>query len=62
MTIPVPNTNFLSGLFHLVSFDYSFFGGMGQLIMFGLYSITFMIGFMMFVTVIGIGVNAIRAR
>jgi hypothetical protein len=62
MTLPVPNTNFISGLFHMISFDYSFFGGMGQLILFALYSVTFMIGFMLFITVIGLGINAIRGR
>jgi len=62
MTLPVPNTNFISGLFHCLSFDYPFFGGMGQLILFGMYAVTFMVGFMMFLTVIGLGINAIRGR
>jgi len=62
MTIPVPNTNFITGIFKMLSFDYSFFGGMGQLILFGLYSVTFMIAFGLFLTVIGLGVNAIRGR
>jgi len=62
MSLPVPNTSFLSGVFHMLSFDYSFFGGMGQLILFALYSVTFMIGFMLFITIIGLGINAIRSR
>lgn len=62
MTVPVPNMNFISGLMHMLSFDYSFFGGMGQLILFGLYAITFMVAFGLFFAVIGLGVNAIRPR
>lgn len=62
MTLPVPNTNFISGLMHMLSWDYSFFGGMGQLILFALYAVTFVIAFMLFITVIGLGINAIRAR
>jgi len=62
ITLPVPNLNFISGLMHMLSFDYSFFGGMGQLIVFALYSITFMIAFALFLSLIGIGINAIRAR
>lgn len=62
MTLAVPNTNYIQGLFHLLKFDYSFFGGMAQIILFALYSVTFMVGFMMFVTVIGLGINAIRSR
>jgi len=62
MTLPVPNANFIEGIFHLLSFDYSFFGGMGQLILYGLYAVTFMVGFSMFVLIIGLGVNAIRVR
>lgn len=60
-TLPIPNTNYISGLYHMLIFDYPMFGGMGQLIMFGLYSITFMIGFGLFITLIGIAVNKIRA-
>ena len=62
ITLPVPNMNFISGLMHMLTFDYSFFGGMGQLIIFGLYSITFMIAFALFISLIGIGINAIRPR
>lgn len=39
-TIPVPNLTFLTGLYHLVKFDYSYFGGNAGLIQYFLYSLT----------------------
>lgn len=62
MTIPVPNMNFIQGLMNMLSWNYNFFGGMGQLIIFFLYAVTFMVAFMLFITVIGLGINAIRSR
>lgn len=62
MSLTVPNVNFLSGIMHMLTFDYSFFGGMAQIILFGLYAVTFMVSFMLFITVIGLGINAIRSR
>jgi hypothetical protein len=62
MSLVVPNTNFLSGIYHMMTFDYGFFSGNGQLILFAIYSITFMVSFMLFITVIGLGINAIRSR
>lgn len=62
MSLPVPNTSFLSGIYHMMLGDYSFFGGNGQMIYFIFQSITFMVSFMLFVTVISLGINAIRGR
>lgn len=62
MSLPVPNMSFISGIFHMLQFDYSFFGGNAQLIQFAMYSISFMVAFMLFVTIIGLGINAIRTR
>jgi len=61
-SLPVPNTSFLSGLYHLMQGDYSFFGGNGQMIYFLFQSITFMVSFMLLITIIGIAINAIRGR
>ena len=62
MTLSVPNANFLTGLKHMVTFDYSFFGGMGQFIVFALYPISFMVFFALFVMIISAGLNALRPR
>jgi len=37
-SIPVPNLSFLSGLFRLVKWDYSYFGGNAAILQFMLYS------------------------
>lgn len=62
MSLPVPNTSFLSGLYHMMLGDYSFFGGNAQMIYFVFQSITFMVSFMLLITVISLGINAIRGR
>lgn len=62
MSLPVPNTSFLSGIYHMMLGDYSFFGGNAQMIYFLFQSITFMVSFMLFITVISLGINAIRGR
>jgi len=41
LSIPIPNTTYLSGILHMIKWDYSFFGGNAGLILFFLYSITF---------------------
>lgn len=39
-TIPVPNINFLTGLARLAKWDYSFFGGTAEIIMFFFYALS----------------------
>ncbi len=62
MTIPVPNTTFISGIFHMALWDYSFFGGQAQLIQFFLYAFTFLVAVSLFFTVLGFAAYALRAR
>ncbi len=57
LPIPVPNLDFLYGIWHLVSWDYSYFGGNAQIIQFFLYSITFFVAFSLFILVLGISYN-----
>ena len=61
-SIPVPNVTYIKGLFHLVSWDYSFFGGNAQIIQFFLYSLTFALSIAFLMVVIGMLYNAIRVR
>lgn len=54
-TIPVPNTEFFfEGLPRLLAWDYSFFGGNAQILLYCFYSITAAVTFMIFATIIGI--------
>ncbi len=63
MSIPVPGLNYIQGIMQLGSFDYStLFTGNAQLLLFLIYSIIFVIGFTLFLTVVGLGVNAIRVH
>jgi len=53
-SIPVINTGFITdGLPHLLNWDYSFFGGSADLIMYLLYTITAAVAFGLFITVVG---------
>lgn len=52
-TVPVINTEFFSGLLHLIKWDYSFFGGNAAIIQFLLYGITFAAAFGLFILIIG---------
>lgn len=61
-SIPVPNVTYIKGLFHLVSWDYSFFGGNAQIIQFFLYALTFALSIAFLMVVIGMLYNAIRVR
>ena len=61
-SVPVPNTTYITGLFHMVSWDYSFFGGNAQLIQFALYSLTFALAVVFCLLFITLLVNAIRVR
>ena len=52
--IPIPNMEMIiTGVSRLVKFDYSYFGGTAGFIQYSLYSITFAVGFMLFVIIIG---------
>jgi uncharacterized membrane protein YjjB (DUF3815 family) len=61
-TIPVPNVEFLSGMFHLVKFDYSYFGGNASFLMYFMYSLTFVLGCICFALIFGILVNFFGSR
>jgi hypothetical protein len=61
-SISIPNLSFLSGVERMIMFDYSFFGGMGQMILFFLYSVSFMVMLFLFTLLLGLGINAIRGR
>lgn len=53
--IPVPNTEFFfQGLPHLLKWDYGFFGGNSQILLYMFYSITAAVTFLIFATIIGI--------
>lgn len=55
MTFPVPNLSFITdGLPHLVNFQYSFFGGNAQVIMWFMYSATAVVAFTMFLAIVGL--------
>jgi len=60
ITVPVPNTNYIIGLFHMVTWDYSFFGGNAQLIQFSMYSVTFGLAVIFGIWFITMLVKAIR--
>ncbi len=57
-SIPVINLDFFKGITRLALWDYSFFGGNAQIIQFFLYSITFVLSFILFSIVIGLLYNA----
>src|SRR3989304_3027165 len=59
ISIPIPNISYISGIYHMMAMDdYSFLqAGNGQLLMFMLYAISFMVGFAIFVTILTMGVN-----
>lgn len=61
-SVPVPNVTYITGLFHLVTWDYSFFGGNAQIIQFFLYTITFALAIVFLLWFIGTLVNAVRVR
>ena len=61
-SVPVPNVTYIKGLFHMVSWDYSFFGGNAQLIQFALYTLTFALSIIFLLWFIGSLINAVRVR
>jgi hypothetical protein len=56
--VPAINLTYFEGLFALVRWDYSFFGGMAQLLQFFLYSFTFAVMFIIMLAVLGLLWNA----
>lgn len=55
ITFPVPNLSFITdGLPHLVNFQYSFFGGNAQMIMWFLYTASAALAFALFLAVVGL--------
>lgn len=55
LTFPVPNISFITdGLPHLVNFQYSFFGGNAQVIMWFLYSASAALAFALFLAIVGL--------
>lgn len=61
-SVPIPSTSYLQGIFDLLKGDYSFFSGNAQIFYFFFQTVTFMIGFALFVMLVSIAVNAIRVR
>ena len=52
--VPIINIDFFfTGIFRLVKWDFSFFGGNASIFQFFLYSFTFAITFMLFIIIIG---------
>lgn len=61
--IPIPGSGYVAGVIRMLDFkEYNdiLFTGMGQIIYFGMASITFLIGFFLFITIVSIAVNKIR--
>jgi hypothetical protein len=64
-SLPVPNMSFISGVMRMLDFkEYNnvLFTGNAEIIYYLLATISFMVAFALFITIIGIGVNAIRTR
>jgi len=61
-SIPVPNLNFMEGIIRLVKWDYSFFGGDAQIFTFFMYAVSFALGFMLFMMIIGLLYNYFGKR
>jgi len=61
-SVPVPNTEFLTGLQHLLKWDYSFFGGDAGIIQYFMYVFTFMAAFLALTIVMGLGAQYLTRR
>lgn len=61
-TIPIPNFQFLDGLFHLVKFDQSYFGGNAGFIQYFMYSISFVVACIAFTIIVGLLANYFMNR
>jgi hypothetical protein len=56
--IPLPNLSFFTtGIPKLIQWDYSFFGGPGMFIQYGLYSLSAAVMFGCILTLLGIGIS-----
>lgn len=53
LNIPIPNLGFITGIARLIKWDYSFFGGSAETLMFFFYAITAAVSFGLFVLAIG---------
>ena len=63
MSVPVPGLNFVQGIIKMAQFDYStIFTGNAQLLLFLVYGFSFVMMFALFLTVVSLGVNAIRTH
>ena len=61
--IPVLNLSyFTSGIPHLLKWDYSFFGGNAAILSYLMYSFTAMVGFLLFIIIIGLAYQALSSR
>lgn len=61
-SVPLPSTSFIQGVMDMLKGDYSLFSGNAQIFYFFFQTVTFMIGFALFVMLVSIAVNAIRTR
>ena len=62
-SVPVLNTDFFFvGIPRLVKWDYSFFGGNAAIFQYFLYSLTFALTFMLFITIVGLVSNFFARR
>ncbi len=60
--VPVPNVNFLVGLARLGKWDYSFFGGSGEMLVFMMYSFTAALAMGFFLIMVGSVLSSFFAR
>lgn len=64
-SISIPGSGYISGLMHMIDFreyNNTLFTGNAQIIYFALVGISFIVMFMLFVSLLGLAVNAIRGR
>lgn len=62
-SVPILNTDFFFvGIPRLVKWDYSFFGGNYEIVMYLLYSVTFAVSFMLFIIVSGMIISFFQRR
>jgi len=61
-SVPVPNTQFFTGLGHLLKWDYSFFGGDAGILQYFMYVFTFMAAFLALTVIVGLGAQYLARR
>lgn len=62
-SIPIPGSGYVNGIIRMLDFrEYNdiLFTGMGQIIYFAMAGVVFLVGFFLFVTVIGLAVGNLR--